>query len=177
MHVTQMPILQPVFERAASLFKPPPGLNDDALQGHFKNDPAYVAVWEKERDLLFKAAHEPDSTKAKDLARQAYVLMKARQDRWFTGDDAVWKPYDDLFLTMEGAGQWAAYAWLSDPNGGALSQLEAENGMRGGRRWWSQDEGLGLFLVIDRFVPNWATKAFAANPTLGIDLLKQAVSR
>lgn len=130
---------------------------------------------DKERDLLFRAAHEPDSVRAKQLVTQAYVLMKARQDRWFKGDDANWKPYDDIFLTMEGLGQWAAYAWLSDPRGAALPGLDAENGMRGGRRWWSQDEGLGLFLVIDRFLPNWASQAFAERPVIGLDLLRQAV--
>jgi hypothetical protein len=174
-HVTQLPIIQPAFDSARAHFTPPPNMDDDAAQRRFEKDPIYVAVIDKERDLLFKAAHEPDSTKAKNLARQAYVLMRARQDRWFVGNDAAWKPYDDIFLTMEGLGQWVAYSWLSDPRGAAMKPIDAENGMRGGHRWWSQDEGLGLFLVIDRFLPNWASQAFAKEPVLGIDMLKEIV--
>ena len=84
--------------------------------------------------------------------------------------------YDDLFLTMEGFGQWNAYAWLSDAGGGKMTSAAAETKMRGSRKWWSQEEGLALFLVIDRFVPGWANQAFAAQPSLGIDLLRQAVA-
>ena len=88
----------------------------------------------------------------------------------------MWKPYDDLFLTMEGFGQWNAYAWLADPTGAGMTMDAAREKMRGKRRWWSQEEGLGLFLVVDRFVPNWAAEAFASNPKLGIDLLREAVN-
>ena len=132
-------------------------------------------MYEKESDLLYRAAAEPDDAKARGLARQALALMEARQKRWFTGKDEMWKPYDDLFLSMEGFGQWDAYAWLSDPKGAGLTTDAAREKMRGKRRWWSQEEGLGLFLVIDRFVPNWAAQAFGSPPALAIDLLRQAV--
>jgi hypothetical protein len=48
--------------------------------------------------------------------------------------------------------------------------------MRGRKRWWSQEEGLSLFLIIDRFVPDWPQRAFAPSPALGIDLLKIAAA-
>lgn len=174
-HTRQMNALKPVFAAASAQYKMADDFNDDSLQQHFKSDPAYVAVFEKEADLLYRSAAEPDAAKARALAGQALALMEARQKRWFVGGEAMWKPYDDLFLTLEGFGQWNAYAWLSDPRGGGLTTAAAEAKMRGGH-WWSQEEGLALFLVIDRFVPNWASKAFAAPPALGIDLLRQAVS-
>lgn len=176
MHVTQLPILQPLFDSTRARFGPQKGLNDDRIQALYKSDPAYVAVFEKERDLLFAAADEPDSAKARKLARDAFALMKARQDRWFTGDAAVWKSYDDLFLTMEGIGQWLAYAWLADPAGGRMSAMDARNKMRGRKTWWSQDEGLGLLLVIDRFLPSWPVQAFGTHPVLAAELLGQVAS-
>jgi hypothetical protein len=170
-HTSQVLPLKPVFDAAKAGFPVPEPLNDDRIQALFGADPVYVAVWEKERDLLYAAAHEPDDAKARKLAAQAHALIVARQKRWFTGGDAVWKGYDDLFLTMEGFGQFAAYAWLADPGGGRLSKAEAEKKMRG--RWWSQDEGLGLFVLLDRFVPDWPARMFAPKPALGVDLLAE----
>jgi hypothetical protein len=77
---------------------------------------------------------------------------------------------------MEGFGQWVPVAWLSDPRGGGLTRAEAQTRMRGGRRWWSQDEGLSLFLLLDRFVPDWPALAFGAEPQLGTELLRRAVA-
>lgn len=174
-HTRDTLALRPLYEAAEKTFKPPDYFNDDSLQERFKGDPAYVAVWEKEADLLYRAAAEPDDAKARALARQALALMEARQKRWFTDSDAMWKPFDDLFLTSEGFGQWVAYAWLADPKGGGMSLEAAREKMRGKRRQWSQEEGLGLFLVIERFVPDWPARIFAPQPALGIDLLRLAV--
>ena len=175
-HTRQTLALKPAFDAAAAVQPMPDDLNDDALQKKFETDPIYAAVAEKEMRLLAEAAHEPDVGKAKALAGQALALMEGRQARWFTGADAIWKHYDDIFLTMEGFGQWVAYAWLSDAKGGGLTQAAAEEKMRGRKRWWSQEEGLSLFLVIDRFVPDWPQRAFAPSPALGIDLLKIAAA-
>lgn len=175
-HVTQAPVLKPFWDDAKARYGEPDGLNDDKIQELFGKDPAYVAVAEKEQDLFFKAAEEPDDAKAKALARQALALRDARQKRWFVGPDEVWTPYDDIFLTMEGYGQWFAYAWLSDPQGGGMTPTAAEKRMRGGRRWWSQDTGLSLFLLLDRFVPNWSAQAFATQPKLGDVLLRKALA-
>ena len=173
-HTRQIDPLKSVFTAAEAVRKMPEDFSDDSLQKHFQSDPAYVAVMEKEMRLLFQAAAEPDNAAARKLAREALALIDARQKRWFAGDDAYWRNYDDLFLTMEGFGQWVAYAWLADPLGAGLGPDAYEK--MSGTRWWSQVEGLALFLVIDRFVPNWPRRAFAEKPALGIDLLRVAVA-
>lgn len=174
-HTRDTLVLRTLYESAEKTFKPPEYFNDDSIQERFKDDPAYVAVWEKEADLLYRAAAEPDGAKARALASQALELMEARQKRWFTNSDAMWKPFDDLFLTSEGLGQWVAYAWLADPKGGRMTLDAAREKMRGKRRQWSQEEGLGLFLVIDRFVRDWPNRVFSRQPALAIDLLRLAV--
>ena len=176
-HTRQTPALAPVFQAAERIRKMDDDFSDDSLQEHFQRNAAYVADFDRERDLLWAAALELDPVKARDLARQALAAMEARQKRWFVGPEAYWKAYDDLFLTMEGFGQWVAYAWLSDPKGGGMSGQAARQRMRGSRKWWSQEEGLALFLVINRFVPHWPQRAFAVRPALGIDLLREAVGR
>ena len=174
-HTRQTPVLKPLFDVAERLRPMPEDFSDDSLQKNFERDRTYAAAFALERDLLFQAAAEPDASKAKALAGQALGLMEARQKRWFRGEDTYWKAYDDLFLTMEGLGQWVAYAWLADPKGGGLEASAAMDKIRGSRRWWSQEEGLALFLVIDRFVPDWPEQAFGSKPALGIDLLRRAV--
>ena len=174
MHAAQAGSLASAFEKLESLGAPE-DISDDSLQAKFASDPEYVAAWERERDLFYAAATERDATEARGLAADAYAAMKARQARWLKGDDALWKVADDLFLTMEGTGQWSAFAWLVHPEGAALAPEAAREGMRGRRRWWSQDEGLALFLVIDRFLPGWQKKAFGPHPKLAIDLLAEIV--
>jgi hypothetical protein len=177
-HTRQMDVLQRRFEAAAAIYKMPDDFNDDSIQMLFRSDPAYAASIQQESDLLYRAADDPDPAKARELARQALALMDARQKRWFTGtgNGAKYKPYDDLFLTMEGFGQWSAYAWLSDPRGGGLAPAAARSKMRGSRKWWSQEEGLAMFLVIDRLAPGWARQAFGNPPAMGIEMLRRAVA-
>ncbi|HET7708872.1 MAG TPA: hypothetical protein VFK50_04975 [Sphingomicrobium sp.] len=175
-HTRQVEPLKSVFAAAEAVRKMPDDFNDDSLQKHFQGDPAYVAVVEKEVDLLYRAAADPEDAAARKLAAEALALIEARQKRWFVGTDSYWKNYDDLFLTMEGFGQWVAYAWLADTKGGGMEAAAARDKMKG-TRWWTQTEGLALFLVIDRFVPDWPQRAFAKKPALGIDLLRLAVGR
>ena len=87
-----MNALKTVFEAASAQYKMADDFNDDSLQKHFQGDPAYAAVIEKETDLLYRAAAEPDTAKAKALAQQALSLMEARQKRWFVGNERMWKP-------------------------------------------------------------------------------------
>ena len=152
----------------------PEELTDDAVQTHFGADSAYVAAYLAERDLLERAAAADSLTEARALANEALAMMRRRHARWFTGDKAVFAILDDLFLSMEGAAQWSAAAWLAHPRGGGLERPAVVTKMRGKRRWWSQDEGFTLFLVVDRLLPGWPRLVFA-EPSMGaLELLERA---
>ena len=78
----------------------------------------------------------------------------------FTGKRRFYRAFDDIFLTMEGMGQWLAYRHYMSARGGSL---DAETALREVRRdgsQWSQDEGLALMLLVDRLLPNWQARAF-----------------
>jgi hypothetical protein len=82
---------------------------------------------------------------------------------------------EDTFLTLEGSAQWVAYAWLANhPLGAEIAPADALKGFRRGGRKWSQDEGLALFLVIDRLVPDWQARVFADQPSTALQLLAEA---
>lgn len=153
----------------------PEDANDDVVQDRFADRPGYRAAWEAERDALYAAAQAPDPGSARGHLRDGLEKMRARQSRWFTGDDALYAEADDVFLTLEGSGNWSAWAWLTDPNGGRMSSPEAVAFVRGGSTHWSQDEGLALMLAIDRLTPLWPAFAFGPNASTAEELAMRAV--
>ena len=103
--------------------------------------------------------------------------MRARRARFLSGENAAFAAFDDVFLTMEGAGQWLVYRYFRSPEGGAASAGTALNETRRGGRQWSQDEGLVLVLTLDRLLPDWRVRAFRHPDWLAERLLAAAVAR
>lgn len=174
MHARQFYFVNPTMAAFERRYGTETEASDDAVQARFKTDPAYVAAYEAERDTLFRAAAAPTDAQARALAGEALRLMRARRTRFFTGADAKWLQLDDLFLQMEGVGQWLAYAWYVSPRGAGLAPARVLPEVRRGGRFWTQDEGLALFLVVDRLSPGWQRDAFAAQPLLAEALLAKA---
>jgi hypothetical protein len=152
-------------------------LDDDAVQKHFESDPEYVTAYTAERDLLYRAADAATVDEARSLAAEALSMMRSRRERWFTADKALFAKVEDIFLAMEGVGQWTAYAWLAHPEGGGLDREAAIKKMLGRRRWWVQDEGLALLLVVDRLLPDWPALEFGVPATGALELLERAVQQ
>ena len=153
----------------------PEELDDDAVQKHFGSDSVYAAAYFAERDLLERAAAAASVEETRALAKEALAMIQRRHARWFTGKKAEFAVLDDTWLSMEGAAQWAAAAWLAHPKGGGLTRETAVAKMLGKRRWWVQDEGLQLFLVVDRLLPGWPSLVFH-EPSMGaLALLERAV--
>jgi hypothetical protein len=173
-HTRQFQAAQPMLERLTAQYGLPDDISDDSLQETYATNPEYVRDYEAERDLLFAAAAAPTDTQARALAGQALARMKARRAHWFTGPDEKWLGLDDVFLTMEGLGQWVAYWWFTSPQGLKLDPATAQRELRRGGKHWTQDEGLALFLVIDRLVPGWQSRAFGAQPAMAQALLEAA---
>ncbi len=176
MHAYQFYYANPRLAELTRRYGLPDTIGDDSLQETFESDSAYVSVYEAERNLLFEAAGAPDHNQACELASRALNKMHERRSRWFTGESA-WADLDEVFLLMEGVGQWAMYAWYVDPRGGALDRQTAIHELRRGGKYWTQDAGLALFLVIDRLLPGWQRLAFARPPVTGAALLAQAVDK
>jgi hypothetical protein len=174
-HTRQILGVRGVIGPIDSTWRYPEELDDDAVQKHFGSDSVYVAAYLAERDLLYRAAAAGSTKEARALAREALTMMRTRHARWFTGDKAEFALLDDTFLSLEGAAQWAAAAWLSHPEGGGMTRDAVVVKMLGRRRWWAQDEGLALFLVVDRLLPGWPLLVFN-DPSMGaLGLLERAV--
>jgi len=153
----------------------PEELTDDAVQTHFRDDSSYVAAYLAERDVLYRAAAAESLTEVRALAAAALSMMRERHARWFTGEYTVFATLDNVFLALEGVGQWTACAWLAHVEGGGLDRETAIRTMLGRRRWWAQDEGLAVILVVDRLLPDWPAYAFSVPSPGALDLLERAL--
>jgi len=154
----------------------PEEIDDDVIQKRFDSLPEFRRAYEQERDLLYESARAPTRELALRAARQALAAMNARRAKYFRGANALYADAEDVFLSMEGIGQWAAYLWLTDAQGAALSADDAMPVIRRGGRW-SQDEGLALLLVLSRLAPDAPRAMFGANARTVLPLLRSAVAR
>lgn len=145
--------------------------SDDIVQNRFGSNADFKASIERERDILL-AGLKGDAQAAKAAASEALALIRARRAQYFTGDHVALLELEDLFLTLEGVGQLAATDWLAHPLGGGRAPEDALAAMR--TRWWSQEEGLAIMLIVQRLVPDWRERAFASHPQTALQLLALA---
>lgn len=174
-HTRQSDMVAKIAEPAAIAAGLGDELSDDLLQERFAGVPGYEAAVRAETATLFAAAQAADEAGARGLAAHALHQMRARREHWLSGDNAHFAVFDDVFLTMEGTGQWLIYRYFVSSAGGGHTAADAEKETRRGGKWWSQDEGLALFLVIDRLLPDWRERASRNPDWLAERLLTAAV--
>lgn len=173
-HTRQFAAYTPRLDALDQRFALGDALTDDIVQNTFRENADFVVDYETERDLLYRAAAAPDDAGARTLAGEGLARMRTRGARFFTGDNAKLSELEDIFLTMEGIAQWAAYCWLIHSKGAGIAPEVALPSMRRGGKQWSQDEGLAIFLVVNRLIPDWQARAFAAKPATAMELLALA---
>lgn len=149
-------------------------LSDDIVQGYFKADSDYVRNFREEIDAFYTAAAATDKKEAEDAIQKGLTLLKARQAKYFTGNREILKTLDDIFLSMEGLGQYVAVYWLMHPQGGQVNRDAAISGFRRKRNQWSQEEGLAMFLALTRLKEkDWVKYQFNKKPRTIVELLEQ----
>lgn len=152
-------------------------LTDDIVQNYFKKDSTYVHAFREEVDAFYEAAFTPEKELAKVAVRKGLNLLKTRQTIYFGGDRSILKTLDDIFLSMEGLGQYLAVYWLIHPQGGNVDRNAAITGFRRKRNQWSQEEGLAMFLALTSLSePDWRSVQFSEQPRTIVDLLEVAIS-
>jgi len=148
-------------------------VDDDIIQKRFASVPEFRELVQREIALLYEGAYA-GGERRKTLVRRALETMRKRHARHFTGARAPWIEIEQVWLDAEGAAQWAAMnsVLFSSRRMGTRQAAEA---VREGRTFWSQEEGLALFLALDALVPNWQQQVFAAEPKSAVVLLSQAL--
>lgn len=149
-HTQQMQNFGKKMSEYEQLYKFETAFSDDIIQDYFEKDSAYNAGFRNETALFYAAAINKNKAKLKALTKQAIEKLILRQKKYFTAGKTHFKEIDDFFLTMEGLGQFTMYAWLIHPKGGNIPADIALKGVRRGGRSWSQEEGLALFLILEK---------------------------
>jgi len=155
----------------------PGRLTDDVIQARFRNERGFARSVETERDLYYRAVQARDAVSRRVLVDKALGMTKGRHAQYFTDANAAYVEIEGLFLTMEGAAQWAAYSLTRARDSRGLGDLAAMKLVRDDRRYWSQDQGLALFILLDAMVPDWQERMFAPLlPPSPFTLLEQALA-
>ena len=175
-HVLQFPTYGSRISRLSDARGLPDDLSDDSIQEWFEAEVEFASSIARETELLLAAAAAADRTNALRFAAEARQLARARHDRWFVGDFAYLAEAEDVWLTLEGSGQWLGYRWLMDRNGGGHSSKVAAHafGIRGGS--WSQRHGFAHFLALERLTgPEWRKRAFGDGAKTIGEMLDEAL--
>lgn len=177
MHAIQSPTYGKQIEALTIRHNLPDTFNDDSVQKIFMDNTEFSESVLAEIDLLMQAAQAPTDLEARRLAHKARDMIKTRYETWMIGDAKKYCEIDDVWLTMEGSGQWVGYSWLSTTRGGGLTKDEAINafGLRG--KWWSQKLGFALFMAIERLSNNWKRDAFGDGNKTVLTLLDDALEK
>ena len=152
--------------------------SDDIVQDYFEKDSGYKAKFRNEVAVFYDDAAVKDNSKRTDLMNKGIKMLKLRQDEYFTDSLILFKEIDDFFLTMEGLGQYTMYAWLVHPRGGNIAAETALKGVRRGGRSWSQEEGLSLFLLLDKLYKpkQWSMQMFGDETINVIELINRKLN-
>ncbi len=144
-------------------------ISDDIIQDYFSNDSLYVAAYNNEIDFLYAASNAKTKNRLHSLANEGLNLLKGRQSKYLLPEKKALVGMDNIFLTMEGLGQFMIVSWLTNPKGGNIPYDIAVKATRRDKKWWSQDEGLALFLILNKLTtPDWKMM-FSKHP---IDIIK-----
>lgn len=145
--------------------------DDDIIQNTFGKDEQFRTAYLKEIALSIKAEQEPDKAKKRQAAKLVLTAMNQRRVQFYVAENAKFAEIEDIFLTMEGVANWAAYrAAIVD----GMTPENASRLIRRSGKYWSQEEGISLFLIIDSLMPKWQKIAFGKKRVSIVDLLERA---
>lgn len=147
-------------------------LSDDLIQHIFASNEKYLGIYRVELTFLDQQPITSDNIEG------ALKTIQFRRQQFFKDSFEVFQQLDPLFLTMEGLGQYSMYVWLIHPQGANLTKETAIAGVRRNRKWWSQDEGFSLFLMLETLAPakDWSNFVLGEQMMTVEELIKNYLS-
>lgn len=148
---------------------------DDMMQDIFEKDAAVNVLYNNELKAFTKATLV-DNAERKAATLDALKKFQEKHTFIFNRDKKDLKLIDDIWLTMEGIGQYAMYEYLINPKGANLSKDKAYAAMK--TKSWSQEEGFELFILLAKYKnPElWANRFFGSEMQTIVETLKNEVN-
>jgi hypothetical protein len=132
-------------------------------------------MFEREMDALMQAVFADNAATARTSVRKALAFAKERKGTFFVDDNAGYAELDDLFLVLEGTAMWAQFKSETSTPAASRNSRRILESLFKQTRAWSQQEGLALFLLLDRFKPGWQAQFMADRFPSPFAVLRDAV--
>jgi hypothetical protein len=195
-HTLQLQALGQALEALAAEGHNVLALDDDSIQRTFQADPSYAEAIAEEVSALHTAVLTPEPSDKRRLARRALELARHRQARYFVGPYALFARLDGVFLTMEGLGEWVRLALMRDAaelgERPALEEVDPDfagyrifrqmdlaaaiHALEGRERFWSQQEGLLVVLLLEQLLPGFPQRLLGPELPDALALLEEAAA-
>jgi len=175
-HTRQLPQVRRRVVALGKQYSLPSQVNDDIIETQFKGVPGFREAFEAERDLFYRAVVAPNVAKRRTLVARALLAARDRRARFFKGANKPYEELEDLFLNMEGAAEWARFKFHQASQRQPRSDAQIIDFLRGKQNDWAQDEGLALFLLLEKLVPRWQEKALDFKVVSPFVLLEDAIN-
>lgn len=155
----------------------PASLDDNIIEQEFGANDEYKRLFDEEQKLLASAIMAKGLADCRQKMGQALESARKRKQRFFIGDKAGYSDLEDIFLTMEGMAMWVQYRTARDRAPAGEDWLETLIKLSKNTDSWSQAEGLGLFLLIDRLIPGWQRRFLTRNFPSPLAVLAEAINK
>jgi hypothetical protein len=152
-------------------------LDDNIIERDFGRNDEYKKTYDEERKLLTSAIMAGDLEDCFRKVEQVLSSAQKRKVRFFVGDKAGYSDLEDIFLAMEGMAMWVQYRTARERGPAGEDWLKTLIKLSERTDAWSQEEGLGLFLLIDGLVPDWQRRFLAPDFPSPFAVLREAIAK
>lgn len=157
--------------------KLPASIDDNIIEREFAVNEDYKRLFDEEHKLLPSAVMASDLADCRQKVRQILASAQRRKASFFVGNKAGYSRLEDIFLTMEGIAMWVQYRTALERAPQGEDHLKTLLKMMEAADSWSQEEGLGLFLLLDRLMPNWQRRFLAPDLPSPFTVLREVINR
>ncbi len=174
-HTRQLVAALSQIREARDRYRLPDALDDDIIERTVTGNEEYRRMYEREKAQLERAVEAPDLKSCRHEARIFLEMANKRQEQFFRGEYEGWAALDDVFLALEGTAVWVQGQMALDQAPRRQSWRQTLVSLAPFYRFWSQEEGMGLFLLIDRLTPGWKAQYFGSELPSPFETLRIAV--
>jgi hypothetical protein len=174
-HTRHLAYAMPQITRLRGRYKLPASFDDNIIQREFDADDEYRHLYDAERKLLTRAILARDLDDSRQALAEALSVSQQRKERFFVGDKEGYSSLEDIFLAMEGMAMWVQYRTARERAPSGEDWLKTLMTLSERHQAWSQEQGLGLFLLLDRLVPGWQARFMAPDLPSPFTVLREAI--